>query len=119
MKLTVAHLTPDRWSDLEAIFNAKGCSVARGCWCMAFHPEGAGRGDGNREAKALTRRNSLTSPFLWMLCLTTIVPSMLWWDSTPLLGFYILTFAAVYIGLYWRIVRFRTPRWLVVRKRRS
>lgn len=75
-------------------------------------------GMGNRSAKVKTRRNSLTSPFLWMLCLTTIVPSMLWWDSTPLLGFYILTFAAVYIGLYWRIVRFRTPRWLVVRKRR-
>ena len=24
MKLTVAPLTPDRWPDLEAIFNAKG-----------------------------------------------------------------------------------------------
>ena len=29
-----APLTPDRWPDLEAIFRAKGCSVARGCWCM-------------------------------------------------------------------------------------
>lgn len=36
MKLTVAPLTPDRWSDLEAIFHAKGCAVARGCWCMAY-----------------------------------------------------------------------------------
>jgi hypothetical protein len=32
VKLTVAPLTPDRWPDLEAIFNARGCSVARGCW---------------------------------------------------------------------------------------
>jgi len=41
MKLTVAPLTPDRWSDLEAIFNAKGCSVARGCWCMAYRVSGS------------------------------------------------------------------------------
>ena len=41
MKLTVAPLTPDRWADLEAIFNAKGCSVARGCWCMAYRRSGA------------------------------------------------------------------------------
>ena len=42
MKLTVAPLTPDRWPDLEAIFNAKGCSVARGCWCMAYRLSGSG-----------------------------------------------------------------------------
>ena len=34
MKLTVLPLTIHRWPDLEAIFAAKGCSVARGCWCM-------------------------------------------------------------------------------------
>jgi ribosomal protein S18 acetylase RimI-like enzyme len=42
MKLTVAPLTPDRWSDVEAVFNAKGCSVARGCWCMAYRRTGSG-----------------------------------------------------------------------------
>lgn len=41
MKLTVAPLTPDRWPDLEAVFNAKGCSVARGCWCMAYRLSGS------------------------------------------------------------------------------
>ena len=41
MKLTIAPLTPDRWSDFETIFNAKGCSVARGCWCMAYRLSGA------------------------------------------------------------------------------
>jgi ribosomal protein S18 acetylase RimI-like enzyme len=40
-KLTVAPLTPDRWPDLEAIFNARGCSVARGCWCMAYRLSGS------------------------------------------------------------------------------
>jgi ribosomal protein S18 acetylase RimI-like enzyme len=42
MKLTVAPLTPDRWPDVETIFNAKGCSVARGCWCMAYRRSGSG-----------------------------------------------------------------------------
>jgi GNAT superfamily N-acetyltransferase len=62
MKLAVAPLTPDRWPDLEAIFNAKGCSVARGCWCMAYRlggsreplPRGMTRAQANRAAlKAL------------------------------------------------------------------
>ena len=62
MKLTVAPLTPDRWPDLEAVFNAKGCSVARGCWCMAYRlsgsrgplPPGMTRAQANRAAlKAL------------------------------------------------------------------
>ena|ERR1700730_10871621 len=41
MKLAVAPLTPERWPDLEAIFNAKGCSVARGCWCMYYRRSGS------------------------------------------------------------------------------
>jgi GNAT superfamily N-acetyltransferase len=41
VKLTVRPVTPDRWSDLEAIFNAKGCSVARGCWCMYYRRSGS------------------------------------------------------------------------------
>lgn len=41
MKLSVVPLTPERWPDLEAIFAAKGCSVARGCWCMAYRRSGS------------------------------------------------------------------------------
>lgn len=41
MKLTVRPLTPDRWADLEALFNAKGCAVARGCWCMYYRRSGS------------------------------------------------------------------------------
>lgn len=41
MKLTLRPLTPERWPDLEAIFNAKGCSIARQCWCMAYRRSGA------------------------------------------------------------------------------
>jgi len=38
--LAVRPLTPARWPDLEALFNAKGCSMARGCWCMAYRRSG-------------------------------------------------------------------------------
>ena len=40
MKLVVHPLTEDRWGDLETVFNARGCSVARGCWCMYYRVSG-------------------------------------------------------------------------------
>jgi len=40
VKLDIHPLTPERWPDLEAIFAAKGCSVARGCWCMYYRRSG-------------------------------------------------------------------------------
>jgi ribosomal protein S18 acetylase RimI-like enzyme len=63
MKLTLAPLTPDRWCDLEAIFNARGCSIARSCWCMAYRltgsadpPPGMTRAKANRaRLKALVK----------------------------------------------------------------
>ena len=41
MKLTVRPLTPARWPDLQALFEARGCSVARKCWCMYYRRTGA------------------------------------------------------------------------------
>ncbi len=41
MKLTMEPLTPERWPDLETLFNAKGCSIARQCWCMYYRRSGA------------------------------------------------------------------------------
>jgi GNAT superfamily N-acetyltransferase len=40
MNLIVHPLTPDRWADLEALFQAKGCSIARACWCMYYRRSG-------------------------------------------------------------------------------
>lgn len=62
MKLSVLPATPGRWPDVEAVFNARGCSVARSCWCMAYRrsgsraplPAGKSRAKANRaELKAL------------------------------------------------------------------
>ena len=63
-----------------------------------------------------TTRNSMTSPYLWLLCLSSIIPSVLWWDSTRVLAIFLLLFILSYVFLYWRIVRFRTPRWLGARR---
>lgn len=42
MTLILHPLTPPRWPDLEAVFQARGCSVARQCWCMFYRRCGAG-----------------------------------------------------------------------------
>ncbi len=70
----------------------------------------------NHERRRLTRRNSMTSPYLWLLCLSSVVPSLLWWDSTAVLSCFLLLFIASYVWLYARIVRFKTPRWLIFRR---
>lgn len=70
---------------------------------------------GSSKAKALTRRNSMTSPYLWLLCMCAVVPAVLFWDNTAVLASFILLFSVSYTVLYWRIVRFRVPRWLFVR----
>ena len=59
MKLTIAPLTPDRWSDLEAIFRARGCSVARGCWCMAYRVSGPGEPPPRGMTRSQANRASL------------------------------------------------------------
>ncbi len=74
---------------------------------------------GDRSARALTRRNSMTSPYLWIMCMLAVVPAVLWWDDTTVLAACIVLFGVLYTVLYWRIVRFKSPRWLVVRRRRS
>lgn len=40
MAFTTRPLTARNWSDLEAVFEAKGCSIARGCWCMFYRNTG-------------------------------------------------------------------------------
>lgn len=69
---------------------------------------------GNRSAKALTRRNSMTSPYLWLLCMLSVVPALLFWNNTVVLACFLLLFGVTYVALYWRIVRFKSPRWLLL-----
>jgi UDP-N-acetylmuramyl pentapeptide phosphotransferase/UDP-N-acetylglucosamine-1-phosphate transferase len=67
---------------------------------------------GTRSAKALTRRNSMTSPYLWLLCTMSLAPAVLFFDNTMVLAMSLALFGISYVVLYWRIVRFRSPRWM-------
>jgi UDP-N-acetylmuramyl pentapeptide phosphotransferase/UDP-N-acetylglucosamine-1-phosphate transferase len=64
------------------------------------------------DAKVRTRCNSRTSPVLWLLCMLSIVPATLWWSRTGWLAWCLVAFGVTYVVLYWRIVRFRSPRLL-------
>jgi len=51
-RIVMHALTPERWPDLEAVFNARGCSVARGCWCMYYRRTGTWQLGGKSRAEA-------------------------------------------------------------------
>ncbi len=72
---------------------------------------------GRKEARALMRRNALTSPYLWMFSLTAVIPATVFWRNTGILIFFCLLFIVSYVWLYARIVRFKSPRWLIWRKK--
>jgi UDP-N-acetylmuramyl pentapeptide phosphotransferase/UDP-N-acetylglucosamine-1-phosphate transferase len=72
---------------------------------------------GAATAHELTRRNSMTSPYLWLLCLIGVIPATLFWQHTLHLFCFVVLFAATYVWLYVSIVRFKSPRWLVFRRR--
>lgn len=71
---------------------------------------------GSRDARVLTRRNSLTAPYLWVVCSLSAFPAVIWWDDTRALAIWLVVYAVGYSTVYWRIVRFRTPRWLVFKR---
>ncbi|MCG2583473.1 glycosyltransferase [Massilia sp. TS11] len=72
---------------------------------------------GPRDAKNLLRQNSLTSPYLWLLSGMAVLPATIFWRSTPILIGFSALFVISYVWLYGRIVRFKSPKWLMLRKR--
>ncbi|WP_342117183.1 MraY family glycosyltransferase [Pseudoduganella sp. OTU4001] len=72
---------------------------------------------GRKDARALVRRNSLTSPYLWMFSLMAVIPATVFWRYTWVLMLFCLLFIASYVWLYVRIVRFKAPRWMIRHKK--
>lgn len=60
-------------------------------------------------------RNSLTSPYLWVLTSMTVIPAVLLWRNPVALQFFIGLFAVTYIILYRKLVKFNAPKWLAIR----
>jgi hypothetical protein len=63
-----------------------------------------------------TQRNSLTAPYLWILTSIGVAPAVIFWQATHTLQIGSALFAAAYVFAYARIVKFRVPRWWVLRK---
>ena len=63
-------------------------------------------------ARRMLMRNNRTSPYLWGFTLLTVVPAVLFWQSTALLIAFCALFVVSYVYAYVAIVRFRVPRWL-------
>ena len=70
---------------------------------------------GEEAGSNLRARNSMTSPYLWLLCSLSVIPAMLWFSHTAVLAGFLVLFMVSYTALYWSIVRFKVPRWAVVR----
>lgn len=66
-----------------------------------------------------TQRNALTAPYLWIITSIGVAPAVVFWQATPVLQIGCVLFAAAYIYGYARIVKFRAPRWWVLRKSRE
>lgn len=67
---------------------------------------------------AQVKQNAATSPYLWILCSMSVFPALFFWRNTVALIICVLGFATVYVWLYQRIVRFRSPKLLINRERR-
>jgi UDP-N-acetylmuramyl pentapeptide phosphotransferase/UDP-N-acetylglucosamine-1-phosphate transferase len=72
---------------------------------------------GRKEARALIRRNSLTSPYLWLFSLMAVIPATVFWRYTWALMCFCILFISSYIWIYVRIVRFKAPRWMIRHKK--
>ena len=68
--------------------------------------------------KQKTNRNALTSPYLWLMSTLAVVPATLFWQSTPILQAFTLTFVVFYVWVYWTIYRARFPKWLSIKQKR-
>jgi UDP-N-acetylmuramyl pentapeptide phosphotransferase/UDP-N-acetylglucosamine-1-phosphate transferase len=73
---------------------------------------------GSNDAAALIRCNSMTSPYLWALSSIAVLPAAIWWNNTLALATSLALFVLAYLSLYWRIVRFKTPKWMEARSGR-
>lgn len=63
-------------------------------------------------------RNSFTSLYLWALAVMCAVPAVLFWSQTGILMLFSVLFAVSYVVFYRRLVRFRAPRFMVIKRSR-
>ena len=58
-RLVARPLIPERFEDLEALFQSRGCSVARNCWCMYYRESGGAPERGPGQTLRQARREAM------------------------------------------------------------
>jgi UDP-N-acetylmuramyl pentapeptide phosphotransferase/UDP-N-acetylglucosamine-1-phosphate transferase len=88
----------------------------RGMNTISASSQGSNAGSLNHSAKPLDsttfNANARTSPYLWLLSSLSVIPTVLWWQTTWVLMICALLFTLFYLWLYTSIVRFKTPKWM-------
>jgi GNAT superfamily N-acetyltransferase len=59
MSLTVLPLTPERMTDMDTVFRSRGCSVAKGCYCMYYRASGKPAELETGESRSSRRRSAI------------------------------------------------------------
>jgi UDP-N-acetylmuramyl pentapeptide phosphotransferase/UDP-N-acetylglucosamine-1-phosphate transferase len=71
---------------------------------------------GGKDQQLQIYRNSMTSPYLWLLCLLGAIPAVLFWRYHLALKGFAVLFAISYVWIYWAIVRYKVPEYLISRR---
>jgi UDP-N-acetylmuramyl pentapeptide phosphotransferase/UDP-N-acetylglucosamine-1-phosphate transferase len=71
---------------------------------------------GNNDDELKIQHNALTSPYLWVLALLSVIPAIVFWRYHMVLKGFAVLFAISYIWFYWRIVRFKVPSWMLIKR---
>jgi UDP-N-acetylmuramyl pentapeptide phosphotransferase/UDP-N-acetylglucosamine-1-phosphate transferase len=72
---------------------------------------------GSNQPRHKVQRNAMTSPYLWVLSSLAVIPAVLFWKYEYVLMGFVALFSIVYVMLYRKLVRFASPRWLMVKKK--
>jgi UDP-N-acetylmuramyl pentapeptide phosphotransferase/UDP-N-acetylglucosamine-1-phosphate transferase len=70
---------------------------------------------GSDDASLNWQRNALTSPYLWVLTIFSVIPAILFWRYHILLKIFTILFAVTYIYIYRGITLFKIPDWICIR----
>ncbi|HLE81586.1 MAG TPA: glycosyl transferase family 4, partial [Dehalococcoidia bacterium] len=71
-------------------------------------------GVGSKDRKKMTRRNSIVAVYVWAGTAMFILPSLVVWSSTAWLLILAFVFSVTYVWLYFRLVRWRAPAWMII-----
>ena len=64
-------------------------------------------------------RNSLTAPYLWGLCLLSVIPAVIFWRDPLVMLLFTLLFIVTYIAVYRKLVKFSSQRWMTLHEKKA